>query len=141
MFSVPVDLAGAIKASSRCWELVPPFNQPHSWLEGWAQHGAALWCTRCLFTFIHVSLTSPSGVQHLFLGFVLFVTTARGINLIQTLNVYGPELPRTTVFQTPWPFSRCLLYNPHDDRQRVPRTPKLPCETTQPGLSLAFALL
>lgn len=43
---------------------------------------------RQLFTFIHVSLTSLSGVQYLLLRFVSFVTTALGINLIQTLIMF-----------------------------------------------------
>lgn len=134
----------AAPGAAGSWRL--PCFQPHFPSEGWAQHGTALRRVRRLFTFIHVSWTSPSGVRQLFVCFVLFVTTARGINLIRTLNVYGPEPPRTTVFQTPWPASRRLLYNPRDDRQRALRTPSPSCQTTRPGLFpallalLAFAL-
>lgn len=98
---------------------------------------------RHLFTFIHVSLISLIGVQHLLLHFVSFVTTALSINLIQTLYVYGPELLRTIVFNTPWPSSRSLLYKLHNYMKRAPRKSKPLCQTTvsRPFAHFCFSLL
>lgn len=38
----------------------------------------------------------------------------------------------------PWPVASRLLYSPHNDSKRGPRTPSPSRQTTPPGLSLAF---